>query len=344
MASHARKKNTSVIEELFEHPGQFSFFQAVRILRLYAKKSKGINSRQFYRDFLRVRPQLSLGFPATEITSLERKEVDEEIAYKLETTFLGLYGVSSPLPVFYTEELLIERSDDKCVTRDFVDIINNNLYTQFFKAWNRSRLMIRTVEEKDAEWLDRLYCLLGYGHQAIRDVLSEECLQFRHIGLYSQYPRSALGLETLLRDSLNHLDLHVEQCALRKVNLPEDQLCLLGVSTNLLGEEAWIGQELDDLAGKITILIGNLPAAKYRELLPGEKGAKMLDNLVQAYIVEPLHYDLVLEMKEGEIHTTTLGERNWGALGCDTWLFSGEKNDASGVVFPYERFIGEKKT
>lgn len=335
MASHDRQQPPSVIEELFANPERFTFFQAIRLLRHHAQQNSAPDLQRFYRDSLRIRPQLSLGFPVSELTSLERGQKQQQDVFKLETTFLGLYGISSPLPVFYTEELLIERSEDETVTRHFLDLLNNNLYSQYFKAWSRSQLMIRTVEERDSAWLERLYCLIGYGHESMLEKCPVECRQFRHIGLYSQYPRSAMGLETLLRDSLNHLDIHLEQCVMRKVRVPEAQRFSLGLSSNTLGEQSWLGEELDDRAGQFRIHIVNLTAEQYRELLPGRKQQQMVANLVEGYLVEALVYDLVLAMREGEVNISTLGEQHWAELGCDTWLSSGKCIESGSVVFSH---------
>ncbi|WP_432738126.1 type VI secretion system baseplate subunit TssG [Maridesulfovibrio sp. FT414] len=329
-----RKPSSAVIGNLLENPTGYSFFQAIRLLRLHSHSCTGKELEAFYRDHLRVRPQLSLGFPATDLSDIGQEERDGGDIYHLEATFLGLYGASSPLPVFYTEELLAEASDDKSVTRDFVDILNNNAYVQFFRAWSRSRLMIKAVDEKDSSWLERLSCLLGYGHYKAFSHVPPECRRFRHIGLLTQYPRSALGLETLLKDSLNHSDIQIEQCVLRKVKLPEDQLFCLGESSNVLGERSWIGEELEDRNSKFAIEIKNLDSGRYHQLLPGDGDGDMLDNLVRGYLVEPFQYDLVLEMKPGEANTVVLGGEGWACLGCDTWVFAGEHLEHAKASFP----------
>jgi type VI secretion system protein ImpH len=331
-----RRPASSVVGKLLEDPSAYSFFQAVRLLRLHTGNCTGKDLEHFQRNVLRIRPQLSLGFPATDITDIEEVGDAESLRYHLEVTFLGLYGASSPLPTFYTEELLEEVSNDKSVTRDFLDILNNDFYMQFFQVWSRSRLMLKVVDEQDTAWLERLYCLLGFGYEASRNSVPEECRQFRHIGLLTHYPRSALGLQTFLKDGLELCDVHIEQCVLRKVKLPTDQRLKLGVQGNALGEGAWVGEELDDRSGKCAVIIQNLEARQYHDLLPGRKSGRKLDNMVRSYMVEPLQYDLVLRMQAGEAHTTILGGDNWAGLGCDTWIFSGDTLEYAEAVFPNE--------
>jgi len=230
--------------------------------------------------------------------------------------------------------LLAEASDDKSVTRDFLNIINNNAYVQFFRAWARSRLMVKAVDEQDGSWLERLDSLLGYGHYKAFSHVPPECRRYRHIGLLTQYPRSAVGLETLLKDSLRHDNIHVEQCVLRKVKIPEDQRFCLGEGSNLLGERSWIGEELEDRNSKLAIHLQNLDSGRFHLLLPGTEGGIKMDNLVRGYLVEPFKYDLVLEMKPGEANPAVLGGEEWSSLGCDTWVFAGEHLEHAKVTFP----------
>lgn len=330
-----RRSPATLTGQLFDKPTAFSFFQAVRLLRLHADNCSGKQLQIFYRDHLRVRPQLSLGFPATDLTDIDAERLDDgSERYRLEATFLGLYGASSPLPTFYTEELLEEASEDRTVTRDFLDILNNDFYIQFFRAWTRSRLMIKAVDERDESWLERLNCLLGFGHDETRKSVPAECRRFRHIGLLTQYPRSALGLTTLLKDGLDLDNVRVEQCVMRKVKIPEDQRLLLGQQSNTLGERCWVGEELDDRNGKCSIEVRSLDEVQYHDLLPGNGAGLELDNMVRGYLVEPLEYDLVLEMKPGEAETAVLGGEVWSGLGCDTWIFSGDRLEHAQAVFP----------
>jgi len=331
-----RRSSDSVTGKFIDNPAAYSFFQAIRLLRRHSGACTGKELEAFYRDHLRTRPQLSLGFPATDLTRIDVETRDDQEFFHLETTFLGLYGASSPMPTFYTEELLEEASEDKSVTRDFLDILNNDFYVQFFRAWSRSRLMIKTVEEKDYSWIERLHCLLGFGHAESWEKLPEECRRFRHIGLMTQYPRSAMGLRTLLKDALELSSVRVEQCVLRKVKIPADQRFALGEQANVLGEGAWIGEQLDDRMGKCAIEIRDLDAERYHDILPGWKDGTKLDNMVRGYLVEPFEYDLVLEMKPGEARTAVLGGETWSGLGFDTWVFSGESMERAGATFPNE--------
>ncbi len=75
---------------------------------------------------------------------------------------------------------------------------------------------------------------------------------------------------------MQHAKIHVEQCVLRKVKIPEDQRFFLGQSSNTLGERSWVGEELEDRNSKFAVHLQRLDSASYHRLLPGaESGDKL---------------------------------------------------------------------
>ena len=86
--------------------GELEFFQLIRLLAKHLRSqalAQGVSNDEFLEwetllfNHLRVRPILSLGFPETDIATI--KKIHQE-KIRVETTFFGLYGVTSPLPNF----------------------------------------------------------------------------------------------------------------------------------------------------------------------------------------------------------------------------------------------------
>mgnify|MGYP001485213125 CR=1 FL=1 len=179
-------------EDLFSRGSSYSFIQAVRLLRFFMR-AQGDEGEEVMRRRIRVRPELSLDFPGNDIISVSRKATDPD-KYFITATFLGLYGASSPLPTFYTEDLLEEASNDRSISRDFLDIINAPAYALFFKCRFKYSFSYNLMESGNQEMLERLYCLLGFGAEKIRDCFDEPHRFLRYIGLATQMPRCAEGL------------------------------------------------------------------------------------------------------------------------------------------------------
>lgn len=326
MAGTPRGSTSHLEQALLKEGTAFSFFQAFRLLKALDAGEPGKQTE------IRIRPELTLGFPASDIVRIERLDGDQAL-YRMTVSFLGLYGVSSPLPTFYTEDLIDEQSEDESVNRDFLDFINQRLYELLYQAWSKSRQHLRIVEDKDSQALERLFCLVGLGEASQqRELRSPERL-IRYAGLFTQFPRSALGLRALLRDAMGLKALDIEQCIPRWVPIPEEQRARLGGRSSRLGSDIYVGRAVLDRMGKFRIHIGPLTRRKFQELMPGMPKHDLLLTLIRLYVSDALEYDLHMAMLPGEAQKTCLGGAQWSVLGLDTWVFSRASIGAVDVTF-----------
>ncbi len=319
MAGKDRGAFSDLRLDLIKEGHAFSFYQVIRLLRSFASPDEGSGKT----DSIRVRPKLSLNFPCADVDRIEALD-EEDIRFLITVTFLGLYGVSSPLPTFYTEDLMAEESDDQSVTREFVDVINHRIFLLLFKGWTKYRQFLQVVEEQNPDHLTRLFSLLGLGEEALREDVPDAYGLLRYIGLFSQFPRSALGLKRLLQDALGRVPVDVMPCVLRKARIPEHQRLFLGESGGVLGNDCFLGEEIDDRMGKFRLKIGPVKRGDFQKLLPGGKRCDKLTFLTRFYVTDPLEYEVELALAAGEAQCVCLGRPEWSRLGLDTWSFSGE--------------------
>lgn len=314
-----------VRQQLLTKGGSFSFFQAMRLLR---HLTKGVEEcdESHKKGTVRVRPQLTLSFPPADIHSIDAIDAEgESKRYQITATFLGLYGATSPLPTFYTEDLLDEAGRDESVTRDFLDIFNQRLYELLYQGWLKYRQYLQVSEENNSIHLERLYCLLGMGSDAIRNGGNEAGDAFRllrYTGLFAQFPRSAAGLSTLLSDALKDMPLKIVPCVLRKAKIPESQQFKVGLSGTTLGHDTFVGEQIDDRMGKFRIQIGPLDQAAFLNFTPGSRGYDDLVALTELYVTESLAYEVELILAEKQAKTVRLGDPVRSVLGVTTWVFS----------------------
>ena len=309
-----------LIESLLTDSNRFSFIQAFRLLSLIFSREGEPTEDQLLPE-IRVRPDLSLAFPPHDIVSIEKaREIPP--AYLVTTSFLGLYGASSPLPTFYTEDLMAEASEDSTITRDFFDILNGPLYHHFFRCWAKYRLFYQLVENGNRDTMERLFCLSGFGSDAIKERFRDPYSLLRYMGLATQVPRPADGLRTLLADAVGEPDLTIEQFVSKTLPIPTDQRLVLGLQAGTLGEDTCLGEEVTDCTGQFRIHIGSLEADRFRRLLPDQPLFRRLSDLVSFYLDQPLSWDVEVEVKPTEIEPCRLGQSEWSRLGWDTWLAS----------------------
>ena len=313
-------QDTHLETELLSRGRRFSFFQAVRLLRHLERAEHRADKPE--SDKIRVRPKLSLSFPPGDIDRIEKISNDNADTYRITATFLGLYGAASPLPTFYTEDLLSEKNEDETVSRDFIDIVHHRLYALFYKGWLKYRQFFQVVEEQDNDYIERLFCLLGLGEPDMRDKQGRDYALLRYLGLFTQFPRSAVGLATLIRDALNGPPVEVIQCIYRRAVIPETQRLKMGAGGNSLGRNSYLGKEIDDRMGKFRIQLGPLNQADFLRFTPGNEGYDKLVLLTELFITDPLAYEVELILAANQAKTASLGDPVRAVLGVTTWVFS----------------------
>lgn len=322
------------LPDLLAQPRQFTFLQAMRLLRRTLDVPPGGDAEAEFERRIRVRPRLSLAFATTDLDTIERMEDDDGTArYRITANMLGLYGADAPLPTFYTEDLFEEAREDESASRDFIDIFNAPLYHLLFRCFTKYRLPLRIGDGQDTLVLEILYALVGLGEPTLRRDLLHPELLLRYAGLLSQYPRSALGLRTLLADAIHESTLDVTSCRPRHAEIPSDQLCRLGAQGSTLGEDAYVGQFVYERMGKMEIRIGPVDADRFHALLPGRDDHEQAAFLTRFYLTEPLEVDMEIELADGEAEQACLGGARWGNLGWNTWVFSGSSEGACRARF-----------
>ena len=324
MAAAAGQQSPALTQALLGEGGRFSFFQAVRLLQ---RCGDGLERT----PHLRIRPKLSLGFPDTDI---DRIRALPDGGHEIIANFFGLYGVASPLPTFYTEDLFEEEREGRHATRDFLDIVHQSLYGLLIDCWNKYRLPLRIIERFDAKVLNHLYAFVGLEDADLRQRLPQHReLLLRYAGLFNQQIRSAQGLCTLLADAFAPAQVDVLPCVARVAAIPEDQRLRLGVQAHRLGEESYLGCEIDDCASHCVVRLADLPEDVFHSLLPGSDGNSKLQFLISFYLIDPLNVDIELQPRRGSVEPARLGGGDWSRLGLDSWLVPAAESSLAPVRF-----------
>ena len=335
MAGQAGQPPADLTADLLERGHAYSFLQVLRLLRLLGHTAEVPADGAEAAPLLNIRPENSLAFPAADVASVEKTGGDEA-GFRVTATFLGLYGHASPLPTFYTEDLLEDETADEPAAREFLDIFNHRLFALYFRCSLKYRLFFRVCEERSAEDLERLYCLLGLGEPELRQGIPDAQSLLRYVGILTQHPHSAWGLETMLRDAFPGVPVRVLQCVRRRVRIPDDQRMRLGRAGCRLGVDSVLGAEVEDRSGKIRLRVGPVGLAAFHRLLPGSGEHGRLALLTRLYLQDPLDRDVELVLADGKARTTRLGDAAMSRLGLDTWVFSGDRIGEAGAVFPLQ--------
>ena len=239
---------------------EFDFFQLVWLLERYTNVEAYVGMRgPLGQEPFRFRPEISMGFPATDVRRLTWvDDGSSDIGFhQIDVTFLGLYGVATPLPMHYAIDVLrsvetysaagaqAEPADttdsartaqaesaaaDRGSTpiRDFLDIFHHRIISLFYRSFLKYRYD-RTFGMPGRDPItDYLLWLIGCSPDFDETTLGVSPVRMlRYAGVLTQRPRSAAMLEGVVRDYWRDIDVEVEvhQCVGRWVVIDESDQC-----------------------------------------------------------------------------------------------------------------------
>ncbi|MFH8135210.1 type VI secretion system baseplate subunit TssG [Pantoea osteomyelitidis] len=87
-------------------------------------------------DPVRFAPEPGMGFPVSELKAIEYDKDDDSKPPVIRTTFMGLYGVDSPLPTAYLDDIT-QRREGHDALQAFLDIFSHRILTQFYRIWRK---------------------------------------------------------------------------------------------------------------------------------------------------------------------------------------------------------------
>ncbi|SFC18832.1 type VI secretion system protein ImpH [Marinospirillum celere] len=274
---------------------------------------------------LRLQASLKRGLAYLEV----EKAWLEESTWYIEVNWPGLYGGSSPLPAYITEQLLAVAEEPSQPARALLDLLNQRLYELLLTCLNKGYPAIRHLEWQDKRWFNQVFSLLGLqAHQM--ENLPEPAWLLANFQLLTCKQRSASGLNRLLEAYLPSCPLEVEQCSPRRVQVDTASHTRLGQANAELGTSAWMGHRINDRTGRLRLHLGPVSHSYYCEFINNKQQWKCLQTLIQVYLQTPVECRLVFHLEAPASHQDLgLGQNNWGHLGKNTWVMTQTTGTAS---------------
>jgi len=313
MATSLRRKAINIIEDIVENGEEYDFYQAVRLLKRLSSNAGSDSDAE-----IRIRPELNLDYPNADISEINSLDDNQ---FEIITTFFGLYGVSSPLPGFYTEELLDDEWDEREAARGFFDVIHNHMYPLLFQAWLKYKFSHNAVEEGDPKYWEIIYSLLGLNEEfRANKRLTGRLLKYA--GIISQQPKTMLGLKTILNDFIEDASIEIHPCVSRKVSIVQHQRCNLGINNYQLGEDLVVGQEVEDRSGKFLIEVGPVNTDMLNRITTDGSMLDDIHEIISLFLTQPFEYEIVLLIAPGTEQSIQLGNEASSRLAQNTWLIN----------------------
>lgn len=328
MATSRGRQDPPVTTRLFDAGYEFNFFQAVNLL---ARASRGgMFSRlgapaQPSREIVRFEVHQSLAFPPSPIHRIARDAPDKPPC--MTVAFFGLTGFSGVLPHFYTEVIrqCARRGDSSGAA--FLDIFNHRLISLFYYAWEKHHPVVSWARESrapEAGLPQYLFDLFGMGTRGLRGRMSlPDRTLLLYAGLFAQRPRSAAGLEGILRDYFR-VPVTIEQFRGEWLPVGREHLSCMDRDGmhNQLGAGAIAGTAVWHEQARFRVALGPLTFQRLRDFLPHGSAFAALRQLTEFYVERMHAFDVKLILLAAHVPECSPGgdAPDTPRLGLTSWL------------------------
>ena len=331
MSTTQRRDSAGLIDQLFDNPHRFEFFQAVRLLETWLQAGDE-HGDDLVPDRLRFCNSTSLSFPPSEIESLRRRpqppgeDADpEKCLIELTPRFMGLLGGNGTLPLVYTELIAArERQVRNSSIRSFLDLFSHRATSLFYAGWKKSRLHFQYVRERANPFTQMALAFAGMEQRSLRNRLQAEaggvhddCLAY-YSGALQRRAVSAEQLQRVLRGYLS-VGVRVEQFVGRWYALPPEARWALGACNGVLGRNAVLADRVWQRDLRVRLHLGPLDFKQFCRFLPQSTGALALRELLRTLIGVALEFEINLELEASAVTGVVLDSQRLSMAGCLGW-------------------------
>jgi type VI secretion system protein ImpH len=297
-----------VTQALTEEPWTFQFFQAVRLLeRMLPDREPVGRFVHPSKEIVRIEAHPAMAFPASQIQELRW---ETGAAPVLTVNFMGLFGPSGTLPIYYTE-LIRERlrAKDKTMAA-FFNMFNHRMISLFYQAWEKYRFTIAYERGERDRFSHHLLDLVGLGTNGLqkRQRVPDDSLLF-YSGLFALHARSATALEQILEDYFD-VPVAVEQFvgAWYPLDVPNQCRLDFGDISEQLGIGSVVGDEIWDQGGAVRVRLGPLDIQQYLDFLPEGSAYEPLRAITRFFSGDEIDFEVQLVLKRDDVPACELNE------------------------------------
>lgn len=136
-SAYSRLKAAGILEALDGRVAEANLYRFCQLLEQALPDHPPLGSTTHPADDpVRFRPDPGMGFPVGELKAIETDEHHPERPATVRTRLLGLYGVDSPMPTTFLDDIAQRREGHEAL-ESFLDIFNHRVFTQFYRIWRK---------------------------------------------------------------------------------------------------------------------------------------------------------------------------------------------------------------
>ncbi|QQS36586.1 MAG: type VI secretion system baseplate subunit TssG [Ignavibacteriales bacterium] len=318
MEPGSRTNTSNIIEDIVASGPEYHVWQAVWLSENITRKENP-KRKDFLFDQLglKFRPYQYYIYPPRDIRSIEYNEGE----MKFVLNFLGLYGINSPLPRCYHEQISFQEKilgEGNIPLQNFLDVFNNRFYWLYYQSWKKYRFYLNLNGDPENKIAERINSFIGRGLFAkpSSSNISDFTL-LKYAGVFSPRVRSKEGLRILIGHMFPDYPAKIKEFVPHWVDLVDTPS--LGSDDFKLGKNSFIGSSTVDYMSRICIEIGPVTFDQYLNFLPGTSNAKRLNELLKLYLNDGLEFDVKFRIKADTIVSISWNDERLH-LGSTFWL------------------------
>lgn len=318
------QSSTLTLIDIFNRPYD-NYFQCLRDIELYNLQKNNSDTMQrsivlhdengFHQRCaitVHLLPDINLSFPVGDIL---HKRINEDGSCEIVLGFMGLYGVDSPLPHYWLEQLLRNSESAKSL-HSFFDIFNQRIYLLLYFAWKKCQPVV-LLEQGSLGYLNYLRAISGNA------VCDTDTVEFSFSGVLGQRVHNACKLKGMLKDYLQDVIVNVLQFVPSWVRVDATKYIGCNKSSELrLGDNVLLGERVYVATDKIIILLGHVVSDYAEKLLEDTIGLEKLHCLINKYL--GLDYNYYLQLKVIINKSLLILGKDKMRLGQISWMGEGQ--------------------
>ena len=311
-------KSQKLIEDLIINGPAFNVWYAVWIVENISKKLHP-DRKEYLLDQagIKFQPYESYEYPPKDIKSISF----ENDIFTFVLTFMGLYGINSPIPRCYHEQVAIQQRTfgaGEVQLQNFLDIFNDRFYWLYYQSWKKYRFHIFLNRDINNKITERINSFTGGGlFSKKKEKTLHDFALLKFSGIFSQRVRNKSGLKILLSYFFPNFKMKIREFVPRWIELSD--IPKLGEEENALGINSYIGEYTIDYMSRICIEIGMVTFEEYLNFLPGTIQSNRLIELLKLYLNDGLEFDFEFKIKSETIVNVSWNDDRL-KLGSTLWM------------------------
>lgn len=283
MERESQPASARLIAQLQDKLPYTQFYRFCQLLERSQPEAPALGSHwEVKHDPVRFRPHPGMGFPASEFKRLEIPE-QAHLPPTIRTTFMGLYGVESPLPTAYIDDITQRRDGHEAVS-DFLDIFNHRLITQHYRIWRKYSYSATFAPGGTDKTSRYLLSLCGLGIKGCAQNIATPVSRFLALtGMMRLPTRTSEGIIALVQ--LLAPDTKARVIAHDRCRIPlRKQLAMSARNPVSMSNSPVMGSHALDVNSQVLLRLQTNNADEAHEWLPGGQLYTDLQALLQVYL------------------------------------------------------------